>query len=238
SLSHIDHIIFYHTMPRSILSPTAARRLSQAPACRLFSTSRPACLSAFSDGQFISRRTATVPRLQGLVPRSQIPRSLRQRYVEFSSSSIRPATVVMQNPRTGDDGEPLEIAISPRAIERLREITDPTTSPSATKEENPYHHLRITVTSGGCHGFQYMMSLEGASKIDPEEDTIFQGQPDSSAAESAGDAKVVMDEPSLELLHGSTVDYTTELIGSQFKIVDNPRATSNCGCGTSFDVSD
>ncbi|KAJ5320122.1 FeS cluster insertion protein [Penicillium antarcticum] len=227
-------------MPRSLLSSTAARRLSQAPACRLFSTSRPACLSAFSDGQFLSRRTATAPFIRGFVGRSPISRSLRQRYVEFSSSSIRPATTVTQNPRTGDDGEPLEIAISPRAVERLREITDPTTSPSAIKEENPYHHLRITVTSGGCHGFQYMMSLEGASKIDPEEDTIFQGEPDASegAAESAGDAKVVMDEPSLELLHGSTVDYTTELIGSQFKIVDNPRATSNCGCGTSFDVSD
>jgi iron-sulfur cluster assembly accessory protein len=137
---------------------------------------------------------------------------------------------------------PVDIPSNTKAniAQRLREITDPTTSPSATKEENPYHHLRITVTSGGCHGFQYMMSLEGASKIDPEEDTIFQGEPDASeaAAESAGDAKVVMDEPSLELLHGSTVDYTTELIGSQFKIVDNPRATSNCGCGTSFDVSD
>lgn len=84
-----------------------------------------------------------------------------------------------------------------------------------------------------------MMSLEGASKIDPEEDTIFEGEPDAEpATEVAGEAKVVMDGPSLELLHGSTVDYTTELIGSQFKIVDNPRATSNCGCGTSFDVSD
>ena len=122
--------------------------------------------------------------------------------------------------------------------QRLRDITDPTSSPSAIKEENPYHHLRITVTSGGCHGFQYMMSLEGASKIDPEEDTVFEGEADEDATESAGEAKVVMDEPSLELLHGSTVDYTTELIGSQFKIVDNPRATSNCGCGTSFDVSD
>ncbi|CAG7961667.1 unnamed protein product [Penicillium olsonii] len=85
-----------------------------------------------------------------------------------------------------------------------------------------------------------MMSLEGASKIDPEEDTIFEGEPDAGepATDAAGEAKVIMDEPSLELLHGSTVDYTTELIGSQFKIVDNPRATSNCGCGTSFDVSD
>ncbi|KAF7586008.1 hypothetical protein BBP40_009714, partial [Aspergillus hancockii] len=123
---------------------------------------------------------------------------------------------------------------------RLREITDPTSSPSITKEENPYHHLRITVTSGGCHGFQYLMSLEAASKIDPEEDTIFEAEysPEEGSPEGAGEAKVVMDEASLELLYGSTVDYTMELIGSQFKIVDNPRATSNCGCGTSFDVTD
>ncbi|KAB8247059.1 hypothetical protein BDV35DRAFT_380128 [Aspergillus flavus] len=122
---------------------------------------------------------------------------------------------------------------------RLREVTDPTSSPSVLKE-NPYHHLRITVTSGGCHGFQYMMSLEAASKIDPEEDTVFEAEysPEEGSSEAAGQAKVVMDEPSLELLYGSTVDYTMELIGSQFKIVDNPRATSNCGCGTSFDVTD
>jgi len=123
--------------------------------------------------------------------------------------------------------------------QRLRDITDPSSSPSATKEENPYHHLRITVTSGGCHGFQYMMSLESASKIDAEEDTVFEGEEaEGASADAAGQAKVVMDEPSLELLSGSTVDYTTELIGSQFTIVDNPRATSNCGCGTSFDVMD
>ncbi|KAL5343973.1 hypothetical protein BJX70DRAFT_385225 [Aspergillus crustosus] len=119
---------------------------------------------------------------------------------------------------------------------RLREITDPSSTPSTTKHENPYHHLRITVTSGGCHGFQYLMSLEAASKIDADEDTIFEAE--ASEEGSAGSAKVVMDEPSLELLSGSTVDYTTELIGSQFKIVDNPRATSSCGCGTSFDVVD
>jgi iron-sulfur cluster assembly accessory protein len=84
-----------------------------------------------------------------------------------------------------------------------------------------------------------MMSLESAEKIDAEEDTVFEGDMDGAEpAAAAGQAKVVMDEPSLELLSGSTVDYTTELIGSQFKIVNNPRATSNCGCGTSFDVTD
>lgn len=118
--------------------------------------------------------------------------------------------------------------------QRLREITDPSTSPSATKEENPYHHLRITVTSGGCHGFQYMMSLEPASKVDAEEDTVFESE---EGGDSAGKALIAMDEPSLELLSGSTIDYTMELIGSQFTVVNNPRASSNCGCGTSFDVN-
>ena len=71
------------------------------------------------------------------------------------------------------------------------------------------------------------MSLTNTSQISPEDDTVFQG-PEG--------AKIVMDEPSLELLKGSKVDYTMELIGSQFKIVDNPLATSSCGCGTSFDI--
>ena len=84
-----------------------------------------------------------------------------------------------------------------------------------------------------------MMSLEPASKIDAEEDTIFEDELEQGQeASGPGEALVIMDEPSLELLSGSTVDYTTELIGSQFTIVNNPRPTSNCGCGTSFDVND
>ena len=75
------------------------------------------------------------------------------------------------------------------------------------------------------------MSLEDPSKVDPEEDTVFVANDGG-----AGKAEVVMDSASLELLKGSTVDFTTELIGSQFKIVGNPRAKSSCGCGTSFDV--
>ena len=71
--------------------------------------------------------------------------------------------------------------------------------------------------------------------IDQEEDTIFAIEP-SQGADDKGKAEVVMDLPSLELLKGSTVDFTTELIGSQFKIVGNPRAKSSCGCGTSFDI--
>ncbi|KAI1331052.1 hypothetical protein F5Y16DRAFT_360406 [Xylariaceae sp. FL0255] len=150
-----------------------------------------------------------------------------------------------------------------------------------TKDSNPHLALRIQVESGGCHGFQYLMSLTTlppslsssspssssapetsdttttastlASEIAPstatssqpspsptplnEEDTIFAFTPDSDSSSAlAPTPKIILDLPSLELLKGSKVDYTMELIGSQFKIVDNPLATSSCGCGTSFDI--
>jgi len=115
-----------------------------------------------------------------------------------------------------------------------------------SKDANPNLALRIQVESGGCHGFQYLMSLttlpplssNGLAQEAPpaakagvldDDDTVF-------AAGDGSGAKVVMDGPSLELLKGSKVDFTMELIGSQFKIVDNPLATSSCGCGTSFDI--
>ena len=70
--------------------------------------------------------------------------------------------------------------------------------------------------------------------LDFEEDTVFDYVDQHGGPPQI--ARVVMDEPSLELLKGSNVDYTMELIGSQFKVTGNPRASSSCGCGTSFDV--
>lgn len=84
------------------------------------------------------------------------------------------------------------------------------------------------------------MSLTDMGKVSQEEDTVFEsnfgGSGSGPGAAGGGTARVVLDEPSLELLKGSKVDYTMELIGSQFKIVDNPLASSSCGCGTSFDI--
>ncbi|KAF8250848.1 hypothetical protein K440DRAFT_501732, partial [Wilcoxina mikolae CBS 423.85] len=114
-------------------------------------------------------------------------------------------------------GAPMSIVLTPRAISRLVQIQQ--------TDSNPSLALRLAVESGGCHGFQYTIGL--SSSVDPEEDVLF-------TDEDTG-AKVVMDEPSLELLKGSTVDYTQELIGSQFKVM-NPMASSSCGCGTSFDI--
>ena len=123
------------------------------------------------------------------------------------------------------------------------------------KDSNPTLALRVQVESGGCHGFQYMMKLvtlppslptnmdssapaaEDSSETIREDDTIFTYAPDDSpSATDLTAPKIILDFPSLELLKGSKVDFTMELIGSQFKIVDNPKATSSCGCGTSFDI--
>jgi len=120
------------------------------------------------------------------------------------------------------------------------------------KDGNPYLALRIQVESGGCHGFQYLMSLvtlpgalpsPGSAAPPPEDanaigedDTIFAYAADHGGSPDLTAPKIILDTPSLELLEGSKVDFTMELIGSQFKIVDNPLATSSCGCGTSFDI--
>lgn len=109
-------------MSRPLLSSTAARRFSQAPQTRLFSTSRPAQrLSAFPDGKLTACRQhihiqQSVPRC---LSRPSAPRCsfLHPQHVYFSSSTVRPATKVTQNPRAGDDGATLMIKISPRAVE-------------------------------------------------------------------------------------------------------------------------
>ena len=84
-----------------------------------------------------------------------------------------------------------------------------------------------------------MSLVDGETEVDDEADTVFEeaGMADGDAPSGEYRARVVMDEPSLELLKGSSVDYTMELIGSQFKIVGIPGAKSSCGCGTSFDVA-
>ena len=173
--------------------------------------------------------------MRGFLPTSHEAAFGHSQARSFHVTPTPRATVVTQNPRTDEEGGNMTIEISPRAAKRLGQITK--TAASQADESSPlkisqHSHLRVTVTSGGCHGFQYLMSLEPAEKVDAEEDTVFAAEESTGA----GKAEVVMDSASLELLKGSTIDFTTELIGSQFKIVGNPRAKSSCGCGTSFDI--
>ena len=82
--------------------------------------------------------------------------------------------------------------------------------------------LRIVVTGGGCSGFQYHFKVDEG----PEEGDIEYG---------TKSARVVIDDVSLRYLAGSTLRFVSNLEGSYFTL-DNPKATSSCGCGTSFAI--
>ncbi|SNS73480.1 HesB/IscA family protein [Tropicimonas sediminicola] len=97
--------------------------------------------------------------------------------------------------------------VTDRAFARLAEIE---AAPKA---------LRVAVEGGGCSGFQYEIKLD-----DPAEDDL--------VIEGLGQ-KVVVDSVSLPFLENATIDFSDELIGARF-VVDNPNASSSCGCGVSF----
>lgn len=115
-----------------------------------------------------------------------------------------------------DATRPMDLTLPPkvtdRAFRRLHEIAE------ATGELRP---LRVAVEGGGCSGFQY--------QIDFGEEA-----PDDLVIEKDG-AKVLIDSVSLPFLANATIDFTQELIGARF-VIDNPNATSSCGCGTSFSI--
>ena len=91
-----------------------------------------------------------------------------------------------------------------------------------SEEENNELKLRVYITGGGCSGFQYGFTFD--DKVNEGDLTI----------EKAG-VQLVIDPMSLQYLIGGTVDYTEGLEGSRF-VVNNPNATSTCGCGSSFSI--
>ncbi|MGB3315430.1 MAG: iron-sulfur cluster assembly accessory protein [Albidovulum sp.] len=102
--------------------------------------------------------------------------------------------------------------VTDRAFARLAEINEGAGEAKA---------LRIAVEGGGCSGFQYDIRLD-----DPA--------PEDLVLEGAGQ-KVLIDAVSLPFLTNAVIDFSEELIGARF-VVENPNATSSCGCGTSFSI--
>ena len=107
-----------------------------------------------------------------------------------------------------------EVRISEAAVRRIAALVG--------EDGMPGMMFRVSVSGGGCSGFQYGFSLDDQHNLD---DRVFR----------RGDVGVVIDEVSLDLLRGSEVDYVEDLIGSYFAI-RNPNATSTCGCGSSFSI--
>ena len=82
--------------------------------------------------------------------------------------------------------------------------------------------LRVSVSGGGCSGFQYGFTFDDSRN---DNDLVIQRE----------GATVLIDDVSLDLLNGAKIDYVEDMIGSSFAI-KNPQAKSSCGCGNSFAV--
>ncbi len=100
-----------------------------------------------------------------------------------------------------------ELNFSKKAVEKINQLV-------AKKPNGTF--FRIAVKGGGCSGFKYDFTFD--SKID-ENDLRHQN--------------IVVDKSSLDMLKGSEVDFSEELIGNSFKIT-NPKTKSSFGCGISF----
>ncbi|KAK8057855.1 hypothetical protein PG996_011792 [Apiospora saccharicola] len=154
-------------------------------------------------------------------------------------------------PNHGERQEPLPRPAHPSRVRRLPRLPvphvpdDPPVLPALGHQHDPGRDAPSPAATAEAGENSTTTGTAASEPGVGEEDTVFafvkegdnlsanqQGEVDSLAA----GPKIVLDAPSLELLKGSKVDYTMELIGSQFKIVDNPLASSSCGCGTSFDI--
>ena len=100
-----------------------------------------------------------------------------------------------------------EINFSKKAVEKINQLISKKASGT---------FFRIAVKGGGCSGFKYDFSFD--RKIDENDQKL---------------ENIVIDKASLEMLKGSQVDFSQELIGDSFKI-SNPKTKSSCGCGISF----
>jgi iron-sulfur cluster assembly accessory protein len=111
------------------------------------------------------------------------------------------------------DSDIASVTLSERAAKRIVKIL--AKEPDGTV-------LRVSVSGGGCSGFQYGFDLDASRAAD------------DIVVERDG-AVVIIDPVSLPYMGGSEIDFVDDLIGQSFQI-RNPNATASCGCGTSFSI--
>ena len=102
-----------------------------------------------------------------------------------------------------------KIEFTNRAIEQIEKMTN---------EDKFKKFFRISVKGGGCSGFKYDFSIDNKNS---NEDIVF--------------GKAIIDKSSLDIIAGSIIDFKKEMIGESF-VINNPKASSSCGCGLSFSV--
>ena len=130
------------------------------------------------------------------------------------------------------DGDTATLNITASCAARIKQLASTRPNPDSI-------YLRLYVDAGGCSGFQYKFLLlsedtTGDSDTDDEEDGTIDPEEDIVLIKDG--MRVVIDQTSLDLLRGSTIDYVQEMIRSSFAVVGNPQSESACGCGSSFAV--
>lgn len=106
------------------------------------------------------------------------------------------------------------ITITDSAVTKVRQLRH--------EDGNDDLMLRVYVTGGGCSGFSY--GFDFAESLN-DDDATFNNE----------DVTLVVDALSYSYLEGSSIDYVSGLEGSRF-VVNNPNASTTCGCGSSFSI--
>lgn len=107
------------------------------------------------------------------------------------------------------------IEVTDTAASRIHELLD-----KEGKIET--HGLRMKVVGGGCSGLRYELAFDDAITDDDTE------------IEVSG-VRVIVDEKSALYLSGTVLDFVDTLQETGFKM-NNPNASTTCGCGESFNA--
>ncbi|HAT1659662.1 TPA: iron-sulfur cluster insertion protein ErpA [Legionella pneumophila] len=98
------------------------------------------------------------------------------------------------------------------------------------EEDNSNLNLRVSITGGGCSGFQYGFSFD--EQINDDDTIVIQQCSDGKSS-----VKLLVDSMSYQYLHDAEIDYVKGIQGEQF-VIRNPNAKTTCGCGSSFSIGD
>ncbi|ABD44667.1 iron-sulfur cluster insertion protein erpA [Ehrlichia chaffeensis str. Heartland] len=143
-----------------------------------------------------------------------------------------------------------DLTLTENAVNKIKHLID--------QEEDADSLLCLSVSGGGCSGFQYNFNICNINTLladdedDEDDDYDFLDDDDeeyddedeleggSSAKftvfdEETGKPLLLIDQASNNLLKHSIIDYVEDINGSRF-IINNPIAKSKCGCGNSFSI--
>lgn len=217
--------IFIHQCWRQTISPSNALAVSaKYSSDEVAKYTAVHAINAFRSSTFTSLQDRTMVTVT-------VTQSSKDELTQQKDDSKLDALAPMDSTSSATHHNVDDLTITQSCIARIQQLASQRPNPTSI-------YLRLYVDAGGCSGFQYKFLLlseddtnpstndEEDGTIDPEEDVVY----------NINGSRLVIDQTSLELLRGSTIDYVQEMIRSSFAVVNNPNSESACGCGSSFAV--